>query len=198
MMLEGPLVFIDIDTQRDFLESTGALYVTGSEAIVANLGKLTEYARKHDIPIFATTCAHRADDPEFRLFPPHCLVGTQGQENINETAWSGTVYLPESDFPDKPPPHLTIEKSDYDLFSHPGADRLVTLYDRDRPTFVVYGVATDYCVKAAVEGLLDRGCRVAIVVDAIRAIDPKAEERLLTDFARRGALLTLTEVVCGA
>ena len=37
-MLEGPLVFVDVDTQRDFLEPTGALYVPGSTEILANLG----------------------------------------------------------------------------------------------------------------------------------------------------------------
>ena len=36
-MLEGPLVFVDIDTQRDFLEPTGALYVAGSTEILPNL-----------------------------------------------------------------------------------------------------------------------------------------------------------------
>ena len=39
-MLEGPLVFVDIDTQRDFLEPTGALYVPGSAEILAQLGRL--------------------------------------------------------------------------------------------------------------------------------------------------------------
>ena len=68
--------------------------------------------------------------------------------------------------------------------------------DQNRPTFVVYGVATDYCVRAAVLGLLDRGQKVAVVVDAIRAVDPGAEPDVLTEFARRGALLTISEVVC--
>jgi hypothetical protein len=38
---------------------------------------------------------------------------------------------------------------------------------------------------------------VAIVVDAIRAIDASAETSLLSGIASGGALLTLTAVVCG-
>jgi hypothetical protein len=44
--------------------------------------------------------------------------------------------------------------------------------------------------------LLDRGQRVALVVDAIRAVDPAAEADILTEFANRGVLLVLTDVVC--
>src|SRR5262249_30621072 len=95
------------------------------------------------------------------------------------------------------PGHLTLWKRELDLFSRPDADDLIARYNQDRPTFVVYGVATDYCVKAAVEGLLARDCRVTIVADAVRAIDPGVEADLLSDFARRGAVLTLTAVVCG-
>ena len=94
------------------------------------------------------------------------------------------------------PPHLTLLKRQYDLFSHPQADAFVTLYATGRPAFVVYGVATDYCVAAAVRGLLSRHCRIALVVDAIRAIDQDAEADILTEFARRGVLLTRTELVC--
>ena len=61
---------------------------------------------------------------------------------------------------------------------------------------MIYGVATDYCVERAVSGLLDRRCRVSVVVDAIRAFDSAREADILTKFAQRGALLTLTEAVC--
>ena len=196
-MLNGSQVFVDIDTQRDFLEPSGALYVPGAREIAANLGRLTEFARVHGIPVLATSCAHTADDPEFRVFPPHCVIGTPGQSRIGETHRpGGTVLHPDDRLEGDPPAHLTVEKREYDLFSHPEADRLVSLYRRDDPTFVVYGVAADFCVKAAVSGLLDRGCRVAIVVDALRAIDQAEEAGLLTDFAHRGVLLAMTEVVC--
>jgi nicotinamidase/pyrazinamidase len=49
----------------------------------------------------------------------------------------------------------------------------------DRPTFIVYGVATNVCVKAAVEGLTKRGYSVKVVTDAIKGLptlpDPTSE-----------------------
>ena len=196
-MLDGPLVFFDIDTQRDFLEPGGALFIEGSAAILANLARLTACARARGIPVVASACAHNADDAELRHWPPHCMVGTPGQQRIAATAWPGSeVLAPDGLHFGALPHHLTIEKRTLDVFSHPDADRLIGLYRRVHPTFVVYGVATDYCVKAAVLGLLNRGSSVAVVVDAVHAIDRGAEPGLLTEFVNRGALLTLTGVVC--
>lgn len=198
-MLDGPLVFVDVDTQRDFLDPAGALYVPGADAIVGNLARLTRFARERGIPVLATACSHTSDDPELARFGPHCLAGTPGQERVGATAWpGGAVVGPMERFAGSDvPAHLTVEKREFDVFSHPEADRLVALYARNRPTFVVYGVATDYCVKAAALGLLERGCKVAVVVDAIRGIDRDGEAEVLAEFTRRGALLTITEVVCG-
>jgi nicotinamidase/pyrazinamidase len=196
-MLQGPLVFVNIDTQRDFMEPTGALYVPGSTEILSNLARLTNFARRHLIPILATTCAHLPEDPELTQFPPHCMAGTRGQEVVTEAFCADSVVLDTNDrLCGELPLHLTLQKRDLDMFSRPDADELIERYNYERPSFVVCGVATDYCVRAAVEGLLQRHCRVAIVTDAVRAIDVAAEAIIMTDFARRGALLTLTEVVC--
>jgi nicotinamidase/pyrazinamidase len=200
LMLAGPLVFVDVDTQRDFLEPAGALYVAGSVEIIPNLARLSQFARSHHVPVLATACAHQVDDPELTRFPPHCLTGTPGQERIPATAARDSVVLEVEDRLCGPlPPHLTLHKRQIDVFTRPDADELVGRYNDSlaQPLFVVYGVCSDYCVREVVDGLLKRGCRVAIVVDAIRAIDPAAEAGVLTDFARRGAVLTVTEVVCG-
>jgi len=198
-MLEGPQVFVDIDTQRDFLEPTGALFVPGSTTIVPRLARLTRFARDQRIPILATACEHTPDDPELRTFPPHCMIGTAGQRRVEATFFSESVLFDEqAEVPAEVPPHLTLLKRQYDLFTHPHAAELIALYAACRPIFVVYGVATDYCVAAAVNGLLALQCRIALVVDAIRAIDDEAEAGILTEFARRGVLLTMTDVICDA
>jgi nicotinamidase/pyrazinamidase len=197
-MLDGSLVFVDIDTQRDFLEPSGVLFIPGSEVIIPNLAHLSRFALEQDIPVIATACAHEPEDDELRVFPPHCLIGTPGQERIEATLRPDSrVLTPDAPLSSEPPLHLTIQKRQYDVFSHPDAEHILSVYNEDSPTFVVYGVATDYCVKAAVSGLLERGYRVAVVVDAIRAIDETREPEILTRFADQGALLTLTETVCG-
>jgi nicotinamidase/pyrazinamidase len=196
-VLEGPLVFVSVDTQRDFLEPSGALYVAGSNEIVPNLGRLTQFARVRQIPTVATACSHLPDDPELEQFPPHCMAETPGQAFVPQTLCPESIVLkPEERLAGALPLHLTLQKRELDVFSRPDATGLIERYNRNQPISVVYGVATDYCVRAAVQGLLQRHCRVAIVVDAIRAIDPSAEAPILTEFARRGVLLTMTEVVC--
>jgi nicotinamidase/pyrazinamidase len=197
MLDNGPVVFVDVDTPRDFLEPDGALFIPGSQVILPNLARLTGYARAQGVPVLATACAHTAGDLELRQFPPHCMIGTPGQERIAATAWpGGEVLTPDGLHFGDLPHHLTIEKRAFDVFTHPDADRLIGLYRRVHPTFVVYGVATDYCVKAVVCGLLNRGSPVALVVDAVHAIDRPAEPAVLTELVHRGALLTLTTVVC--
>jgi nicotinamidase/pyrazinamidase len=191
-------IFVDIDTQRDFLEPAGALAIAGADAIVPNLRRLTEHARSRGIPIIATACAHTLDELDPEPFPPHCLVGSQGQTRVDATAWPGSWIVPVEQPPafEGIPPHVTLEKNRYDLFSHPYADTLFARYAEHDPTFVVYGVATDYCVKAAVLGLRERGYRTDVVVDAIRPVRVEDEPQLLTEFVRHGAVLTLTAVIC--
>ena len=196
-MLDGPFVFVDVDTQRDFLDPGGALFIPGSGAIRPALARLSAFARERGIPVVATACAHAPDDREDG-FPPHCILGTPGQDRIPETAFPNSVVVEpgSGSIPGSIPPHLAIHKHAYDVFSTPEAAAVFALHARDRPTFVVYGVATDYCVRCVVAGLLDRGHRVALVVDAVRPVDPSREADALTRFARAGALLTVADAVC--
>src|SRR5271165_5835142 len=65
--------FVDVDTQLDFLFPAGALYVPGAERIVPAVARLNRYAAECGIPVISTTDAHTETDPEFAVWPPHCI-----------------------------------------------------------------------------------------------------------------------------
>src|SRR2546430_12044321 len=91
-MKRATTVFHDGDTQRDFLEPAGALYVPAAAPIIPNLGWLTRLARTGTprIRVVGTVCRHFAGDAELAPnggpYPPHCLDGTPGQRKIDATA----------------------------------------------------------------------------------------------------------------
>ena len=76
------MIFFDIDTQRDFMDADGALYVKGAEAIRGNIERLLRVAGERGILTISSRCAHEPGDAEFAVFPPHCLEGTRGAERI--------------------------------------------------------------------------------------------------------------------
>ena len=79
-------VFIDVDSQLDFLYPAGALYVPGAERIVPAIARLNRYAAANGIPVISTTDAHTENDPEFKTWPHHCVAGTTGQRKAEAGA----------------------------------------------------------------------------------------------------------------
>ncbi len=61
--------------------------------------------------------------------------------------------------------------------------------------FVVFGVATDYCVRCSVLSLRRRGKPVEVVVDAIRAISEESGKKAVEEMVSAGARLVITEEV---
>ncbi len=86
-------VFFDVDTQLDFLYPAGALFVPGADGIVKSLAELTRFAASNGIQIVSTADAHTEDDPEFKMWKPHCVAGTTGQQKAAATLLSKPIIL---------------------------------------------------------------------------------------------------------
>jgi nicotinamidase/pyrazinamidase len=198
-MLAAKLVFVDVDTQVDFISPTGKLSVPRAGEIVENLRRLTEYAHGHGIPIIATACAHDDGDAEFQVFPPHCLRGTPGQRRIAETEHPGAPLIgaeldEQAAAKFERAGAVVLEKKAYDVFSNPNAPPVFAA--APDAEFVVYGLAIDYCVKAVVLGLRDRGREVVVVSDAVRPVDARQGAAAIEEFRRRHVRFTATDEVC--
>jgi len=171
-------VFFDIDTQIDFVYPAGALYVPGAEKIVAAVADLN----RHAPVVISTMDAHTEDDPEFQIYPHHCVAGTVGQQKPAATLLDTRQQL-------------ILEKQKLDCFSNPRLTPLLAELGADR--YVVYGVVTEICVRFAAFGLLKTGKPVEIVTDAVKALDDAAAEKMFADFTAAGGLLTTVGEVVG-
>lgn len=76
--------FLVVDMLNDFVKEGGSLVVAGAMAIVPALTRRLEQARKSGAAVIYLTDAHRKDDPEFEMWPPHAVPGTWGQKIIEE------------------------------------------------------------------------------------------------------------------
>jgi nicotinamidase/pyrazinamidase len=195
------LLFWDVDTQVDFMDPEGKLYVPGAEMIVANVQRLTSFAADRGIPIVADVDAHLETDPEFRDYPPHCLAGTPGQKKVVRTLLPGHYVVPNRKI--ELPAHLgafpqiVVEKQATDVFTNPNVDELLYRLGAGRE-IVVYGVVTEICVEQAARGLNRRGYRVHLVRDAIRHLDAAKGSATMAEVERHGGrLLTTDEVLAG-
>jgi nicotinamidase/pyrazinamidase len=193
-----PLVFFDIDTQVDFMLPHGNLYVPGAETIIPNLAKLMAFAREYDIPVISSADAHAPNDPEFAIWPPHCVVGTAGQQRISETQLPNPLIVPCRPGAFAPPARcsgqMILEKPTYDTADNPNFDAILeSLGPRHA---VVFGVATEYCVRADALALRKRGLPVDLVVDAIKAITEEGGRKALDEMAEVGVRFVTTAQVC--
>jgi len=188
-------IFFDIDSQLDFLYPSGALYVPGAQHIVPLIASLNRFAAAHGIPVVSTTDAHSENDPEFQLWPPHCVSGTFGQHKAESTLLDGRVVVPNRDVPldIQGVRQIVVEKQHVDVFTAPNLTRVIDLLAADR--FIVYGVVTEICVLFAARGLLKYGKPVAIVTDAIAALSAEASTRALSEIQSAGGTLATTSEI---
>jgi nicotinamidase/pyrazinamidase len=196
-MLSRNLVFWEVDTQADFMLPGGKLYVPGAERLLPNIRKLSDAARHGLVFLVSHGCYHAKDDPEFKPVPPHCINGTTGAEYVQEGLTERVLRIPND--PTAALPHdlsqyqqILLEKQTLDIFESRHAGELLERLDRDAE-FVVFGVVTEYCVRLAAKGLLERGRRVSIVRDAIETLKADDGERTVAELDALGAKLISTD-----
>jgi nicotinamidase/pyrazinamidase len=194
------LFFLDIDTQKDFMLSGGALYVPGAERIIPKLRRLFDFAQKNEITILSSADAHTMDDTEFQQFPPHCVAGSDGQRKLDETLLSRPLILQNKPIDRnlleavRKNQQIIIEKQALDIFTNPVSERLLRVLP---PRAIVFGVATEYCVKFACLGLRRLGIQTVLLSDAIRALAPKTEKEALQEMRSAGVEFITLDTLLG-
>ena len=196
-MVSPDFIFWEVDVQADFMLPGGKLYVPGAEMLLPNIRRLTDAARQGQVFLVSHGCFHTPDDPEFKVFPPHCVKGTEGAELVPEAVTDRVARVPnevDAKLPDDLSKYqqILLEKQTLNIFETRHADELVRRLG-DHAEFVVFGVVTEYCVSFAAKGLLERKRRVAVVQDAIETLKQEDGQSTIAQLQQLGARLTTTD-----
>jgi len=163
------------DMLRGFLEEGHPLYC-GARArrVIPNIQHLLEQELARGSRMFFVCDHHDPDDPEFRMFPPHCIEGTEEAEVIPELAqYPGEV----------------IPKKTYSAFWETPLEEKLKEFKPEK--IIVCGVCTDICVYQAVADARNRDYQVEVPVDCVASFDEKAHHFALEHMERvLGAKLT--------
>lgn len=222
---EKTVVGVNVDTQKGFMDEGRNLYVPGAErpSLRKNMEELTETLREYQLN--HTGDYHTPEDEEIVLseedvdpskgkFPPHCMIPeyeeelgleSGGAQHIDETKPENPVYFDwrDGDVEEQlenvkiGSGEPVIYKNKFDTFEgSPHADEVFGIQDPDAA--VVYGVTTDICVNAMVQGLQARDIDVYVAEDAIQYLDPDAADGAKREWRDRGAELMETSEILEA
>ncbi len=152
---------IIIDMLYDFVDSEGRLYC-GPEgsAIVPRVKSLLEQAREQGIPVVFIADRHLPSDPEFDIFPPHCVQDSPGAEIIEALRPLGDERV--------------IAKRRYSAFF--GTDLDLTLRELRADELILVGVCTNICVLYTAADARNLAYRVVVPADAVASFDASAHD----------------------
>lgn len=184
---------IVVDTQRDFMLADGALSVAGAETLIEPMQKWLAALRPQETAgVLFTFDSHvpeiYAGSAEAEAFPIHCVRGSDGWTNVLDV----TLVDPAI-------PVWRIEKGVFDMWAEDGlviedardpssaAVPRARFFEQLRANGIrdvtVIGVAADFCVRWAIDGLLTRGFDVSVPPGLTRGIVRQIEEVAVEDFA---------------
>jgi len=180
-MDNSEILFWNVDTQVDFVEPNGKLYVPGAELLKPTWANIKKLAKEKNSKVVNTADFHYPDsaelasEPDFvNTFPEHCMAETPGAEYIAETQpespvifdWNKKYFTIDTVRNYR---NIVIRKDAFDVFKgNPYTEEILQILSPK--TVVVYGVTTNVCVNDAVIGLASRVEKVMVIEDAIKEL----------------------------
>ena len=192
---------IVVDLQGDFTTyKNGSLAVNGTDqAFVEKVKKTTQVLKERGYRIFATQEWHPAEHVSFYsnhagkktfdtiqlegrtqvLWPPHCVQKTANAE----------ILLDQSLFQAIVKKGINKRYDSYSGFKDDGGAKTELdqiLKKNDIQALIIYGIATDYCVKFTALDAVDAGYKVTVVEGLCKGVAADTTARALEEMNAKG------------
>jgi nicotinamidase-related amidase len=188
-------VLIDINTQKDFFLDDGRARVGNRRRVLSHIRRIMAFARARKIPVISISEVHHENNGGY------CVDGTDGIQKINYTLISNRASFAADNNTDLPVDllrryrQIILHKRCVDPFEEPRIDRLLSEIRANE--FVLIGACAEGAIEATALGLLQRGKKVTVVVDAVGAQDKQRAKHAFRKIAAKGARLIETKKLAG-
>jgi nicotinamidase/pyrazinamidase len=200
----GEMGVIVVDVQGDFTKlKNGSLAVEGTdEAYIKAVEKNTKKLKESDFPIFATQDWHPANHTSFFtnhkdknafdviklhgkdqiLWPSHCVQNTPGAEILLDKKLFKVIVKKGMD----------PQYDSYSGFQDDGGKKtdMDKLLKRNQiKKLVLYGIATDYCVRATALDAVALGYKVILIKNLSRGVAPDTTLMAIEEMKSKGIVV---------
>lgn len=183
-------VLLIVDIQNDFCPG-GALAVPRGDEILKPLNDMLEFADKCRWLILVSRDWHPENSEHFKKWPVHCVQYSHGAQFHPDLKIPGRAYLINKGVRADEDGYSPFEGEIYDG----PMERCIEAVNGKE--IYIGGLATDYCVKAAVLDARRKGYTIYLLINACRAVNlnPGDEEKALREMKDAGVIFTTTDEV---
>jgi nicotinamidase/pyrazinamidase len=132
-------------------------------AAIPRVRSIVEGESAQGTPVVFTKDSHVEGDAEFKIFPPHCIVGTDEHDLVPELR----QYEPGA--------AAVIQKRRYSAFFETGLEDVLKELDPDEVH--ILGFCTDICVLHTASDLRNRDYDVVVHKDGCETYDAPGHDR---------------------
>ena len=195
---------IVVDVQGDFTKfKNGSLAVEGTdEAYIKTVQENTKKLKSLGYPIYATQDWHPKNHASFFtnhpgkkafdviklhgkdqvLWPPHCVQNTPGAEILlDKTLFKAVVKK-----------GMDPQYDSYSGFQDDGGKKteMDRILKKDGiKKVIVYGIATDYCVRATALDAVAAGYKVIMIKNLSRGVAPDTSQKTIDEMKSKGVVI---------
>ena len=189
-------VVVDIDTQKDLLFFEGSACTRNHRRVLANIRRVMAWARGRKISTISTCEIYQKGDNG-----DYCIEGTEGQEKVSYTLLNSRISFAADSLTTLSRDILhkyqqvILHKRCADPFGEPMIERLLS--ELRAGEFILIGSCAEEAVLATALGLLQRGKKVTLVVDAVGWHNKRGADMALRKMKTKGAKLIETKKLAG-
>ena len=192
-------ILIDVNTQKDFFLASGKACIRNHRRVLANVRRVMAWARHDNVPVISTCQVYPDNNGDISI--GYCIDGTEGQEKLHYTLLDNRKTFRADGATDLPfdvmrtHRQIILNKRSTDPFSEPRIDRLLS--EVKAREFLLIGANAEESVKAMALGLLQRGKKVTIIIDAVGSHNKRESEMAIRKMKAKGAKLIEAKKLAG-